>query len=134
MLRALAVAEHIASTQPVAVLLQEVIPPQLELLLAPQVLGAHYDIVCPENPTMPYYCVILLHKKRVRISSQATKHFPTSRMGRHLLMTDVVIDGRDDAPLTLSTTHLESTKSEKTERIKQLVDVFCTLSDVAARE
>merc|ERR1712137_168020 len=48
--------------------------------------------------------------------------------------TDVVIDGRDDAPLTLSTTHLESTKSEKTERIKQLVDVFITLSNVAARE
>lgn len=133
MLRALAVAEHIATTQPVAVCLQEVIPPQLELLLAPQTLGGCYDVVCAENPSLPYYCAMLLHKRRVRRVSSQTRHFETSKMGRHLLSVDVVLDGCSSSPVTLLTTHLESTKSEKRERVRQLAEVFRVMAESASR-
>lgn len=133
MLRCLAVAEHIAKTQPAIVLLQEVIPPQLELLLAPQLLGEHYDVVCPENPRMAYYCAMLLHKRQAQaLAPPTTRHFASSQMGRHFLAVDVVVDRQVGAPLTVITTHLESTKSERAERIKQLTEILIAAADYAA--
>eukprot|EP00927_Polykrikos_kofoidii_P081578 TRINITY_DN7909_c0_g1_i1.p1 TRINITY_DN7909_c0_g1~~TRINITY_DN7909_c0_g1_i1.p1 ORF type:complete len:693 (+),score=119.35 TRINITY_DN7909_c0_g1_i1:122-2080(+) len=135
MLRCLGVAQHIASTQPVAVLMQEVIPPQMELLLAPQVLGEYYDFVCPDNPRMPYYCAMLLLKKRAKImKAPQTEHFEASKMGRHYLIVDIVVDEEANAPITLITTHLESTKSEKPERIRQLTKVLLAMQEFAAMD
>eukprot|EP00928_Gymnodinium_smaydae_P042333 TRINITY_DN28522_c0_g1_i1.p1 TRINITY_DN28522_c0_g1~~TRINITY_DN28522_c0_g1_i1.p1 ORF type:complete len:499 (+),score=72.77 TRINITY_DN28522_c0_g1_i1:46-1497(+) len=135
MRRTLAVAQHISEVLPAAVFLQEVVPPQLELLSAPQVLGSVYDIITAENPKLPYYCAMLVHKKRVRVSGRPrTTHFPQSKMGRHLLAVDVVVDGCEAAPLTLMTTHLESMKDEKTERVRQFVEVLSAVTDAAARK
>jgi len=135
MRRCLAVAEHVAATQPIAVFLQEAVPPQLQLLAAPQVLGQHYDFVCPENPRMPYYNVIMLHKRRTRtLSEPRTTDFATSQMGRHFLAIDVVVDGYVNSPLTFVTTHLESTKTEKAERVKQLTQILETLAKTGVRQ
>lgn len=129
MLRALAVAEHISATQPVAVLLQEVIAPQLELFSAPQVLGDRYEIVFPDNPSMCYYCAILLDKRRAKLVSKArTTHFTMSQMGRHFLSVDIVVDGQTGAPITCITTHLESTKPERQERVRQFSEVLREVS------
>ena len=126
--RILGVAECIATAQPVAVMLQEVIPPHLELLSAPQILGAHYDLICAENPAMPYYCVTLLHKRRVKVASTSTTHFSSSRMGRHVLDVNIVVDNLENYPLTLLNTHLESTKNEKAERQRQLSEALASLA------
>jgi endonuclease/exonuclease/phosphatase family metal-dependent hydrolase len=134
MLRCLAVAEHIAATQPAIVMLQEAVPPILELLLAPQLLGNHYEIICPENPSMPYYCVFLLHKQRVqKLAAARTRHFASSRMGRHFLAVDVSVDTQTDASLTFVTTHLESMKTEKAERVKQFTEVLLAIGDAGLK-
>lgn len=133
--RALHVAEHIAQVQPAAVFLQEAIPPQLELFAAPQVLGEYYDFISPENPRLPYYCVIMLHKKQARLASvPRTTHFHRSKMGRHFLAVDVVIHDVQNAPVTLVTSHLESTKPEKDERQRQLAEVMRAVLASASKE
>jgi len=127
--RILAVIEHIAATQPAIVLLQEVVPQVLELMSAPPMLGPHYDIVCPDNPRLPYYCAMLLLKRRIKaVGPPRTIHFPTSQMGRHLLSVDVVVDAKHNEPLTVMTTHLESMKTERVERVNQLVRVFAEMA------
>ena len=134
MLRCLAVAEHIAATQPAIVMLQEAVPPILELLLAPQLLGNHYEVICPENPSMPYYCVFLLHEQRVqKLAAARTRHFASSRMGRHFLAVDVSVDAQTDASLTFVTTHLESMKTEKAERVKQFTEVLLAIGDAGLK-
>lgn len=130
----MAVAEHISLARPLVVLLQEVIPPQLQLLTAPQTLGEHYDCLCPENPRLPYYCAILLDRRRASMIGPArTKHFATSQMGRHMLSVDLIMDGHKEAPLTFITTHLESMKTEKVERVNQLTQVFKEVADRVAQ-
>lgn len=53
-------------------------------------------------------------------------------MGRHFLAVDIIVDRRADAPLTLITTHLESTKSERSERVKQFTEVLLASADYSA--
>jgi len=102
------------------VLLLEAVPPALDLLSAPQVLGATYDFLTPSNPEQPYYVAILLDKKRVKKLSVKEIAFPTTRMGRQLLAATVEFPQHGGPPLVLSTAHLESTKGEASERKKQL--------------
>ncbi|CAE8648511.1 unnamed protein product, partial [Polarella glacialis] len=53
--RVLAVALEVARHRPLAVMLQEVIPPALEILAHDKVLGSHYEIVVPRDPPVPYF-------------------------------------------------------------------------------
>eukprot|EP00913_Durusdinium_trenchii_P014316 g13431.t1 len=87
-LRVLAVAKHIARERPLAVLLQEVIPPALELLSSDKVLGAAYEVLVPKDPPLPYY-VAMLVDKRVKWGEVETVPFPKSQMGRQLLLVKV---------------------------------------------
>lgn len=124
MLRTLSVATDVAKHRPVAVLLQEAIPPVLELLCNKQVLGTAYEIVAPEEARMPYYVVIMLDRKRTRrLGPPATLTFPGSQMGRQLLSVAVELTGEglpETPPLVLATAHLESTRDAAAERKRQL--------------
>lgn len=132
MLRSLAVAREIASKRPVAALLQEAVPPALELLSAPQVLGGTYDVIVPKSPPMPYYVAILLDRRRAkRLENGVTEiTFPGSRMGRQLLAVNVEFPGFPGPPLLLSTAHLESTKDCAAERKRQLAQALRFLRKV----
>lgn len=120
--RMLSIARDIARHRPLAALLQEVIPPALELLSSKQVLGSSYEVVVPQNPPLPYYVAILLDKKRLRrLGEPQTLPFSSSQMGRQLLAVTVELVGADAGPLLLATAHLESTKDHATERKRQLL-------------
>lgn len=120
--RMLSIARDVARHRPVAVLLQEVIPPALELLSSDKVLGSAYEVVVPQNPPLPYYVAILLDKKRLRrLGEPQTLPFSSSQMGRQLLAVTVELVGADAGPLLLATAHLESTKDHATERKRQLL-------------
>lgn len=119
MRRTLAAALEVAHQRPVAVLLQEAVPPALQLLAAEQVLGSAYRIVVPQDPPMPYYVAILLDKKRVnQLGPPTTVAFPGTQMGRQLLVVAIELAG--SRPLLLATAHLESTKDQGPERKRQL--------------
>lgn len=120
--RMLSIARDIARHRPLAALLQEVIPPALELLSSDKVLGSAYEVVVPQNPPLPYYVAILLDKKRLRrLGEPQTLPFSSSQMGRQLLAVTVELVGVDAGPLLLATAHLESTKDHATERKRQLL-------------
>jgi len=133
MLRTLAVAREVARLRPVAVLLQEVISPALQLLSANQVLGSVYEVFVPDDPPLPYYVAILLDKRRTqRIGTTTTVPFPTTRMGRQLLT--VTISVKDHAALlVLATAHLESTKDQGLERKRQLAQCLRYCKDALGR-
>eukprot|EP00441_Pelagodinium_beii_P009024 CAMPEP_0197704532 /NCGR_PEP_ID=MMETSP1338-20131121/125986_1 /TAXON_ID=43686 ORGANISM="Pelagodinium beii, Strain RCC1491" /NCGR_SAMPLE_ID=MMETSP1338 /ASSEMBLY_ACC=CAM_ASM_000754 /LENGTH=412 /DNA_ID=CAMNT_0043288435 /DNA_START=66 /DNA_END=1304 /DNA_ORIENTATION=- len=120
--RVLAVAKEVASKRPIAVMLQEAIPPALEILSADQVLGTAYDIIVPEDPPAPYFVAILLDKRRLRrIGKPMTTPFRGTQMGRQLLSVAVELMPSGSAPpLLLATAHLESTKDHGSERKRQL--------------
>eukprot|EP00439_Symbiodinium_sp_Y106_P038888 s2565_g4.t1 len=120
--RALAVAKEVAEKRPAAVFLQEVVPPALELLAAPQILGTEYEILVPKNPPLPYYVAILLDRKRlVKLGETVTVSFPSTQMGRQLLTIAVELKEKPKAgALLLATAHLESTKDHAVERKRQL--------------
>ncbi|CAK8994711.1 unnamed protein product [Durusdinium trenchii] len=124
-LRVLAVAKHIARERPLAVLLQEVIPPALELLSSDKVLGAAYEVLVPKDPPLPYY-VAMLVDKRVKWGEVETVPFPKSQMGRQLLLVkvDVPASAGPAGPLLLATAHLESTKDHAVERKRQLLQAL----------
>lgn len=120
MLRSLHAALEIARHRPAVVLLQEAVPPALELLSAPQVLGGTYEFLTPANPPQPYYVAILVDKKRAKKLANREVNFPTSKMGRQLLAVTLEFPGHPGPPLLVSTAHLESTKDQAPERKKQL--------------
>jgi len=131
MLRALAVALVVAKQRPVAVLLQEAIPPVLELLSAPQCLGKAYEVVVPENPQQPYYVAILLDRQRLkRLGRPLTVPFPTSQMGRQILAVTAEVCSTTGPPILLATAHLESTKDHAPERKRQLAQCLRFLQDM----
>ncbi|CAE7551941.1 tdp2 [Symbiodinium natans] len=120
--RALAVAKEVAEKRPAAVFLQEVIPPALELLAAPQVLGTEYEVLVPRDPPVPYYVAMLLDRKQLtKLAEPVTVPFPSTQMGRQLLAVAVELKHKPKAgALLLATAHLESTKDHALERKKQL--------------
>ena len=107
-MRTLAVAKEVAQHRPVAVLLQEVVPPALELLASPKVLGSVYEALVPKDPPLPYYVAILVDRKRARHGEPHTVAFPSTQMGRQLLAVTLQLPNLPS--LVLATAHLESTK------------------------
>ncbi|CAJ1362816.1 unnamed protein product [Effrenium voratum] len=122
MQRCLAVAKEVAIQRPAAVLLQEVIPPALELLASPKVLGGTYEVVVPKDPPLPYYVAILLDKQRLRaLEPPSTAAFPGTQMGRQLLSVAAKVLDAEAPPVVIATAHLESTKDHGVERKRQLL-------------
>ena len=132
-MRVLSIARDIARYRPMAVLLQEVIPPALELLSSNKVLGSCYDVLVPKNPPLPYYVAILLDKKRLkRLGEAETVPFTSSQMGRQLLCVTAEAQDAPGKTLMLATAHLESTKDHATERKRQLLQSLRHLRRVVA--
>ncbi|CAK0789787.1 unnamed protein product [Prorocentrum cordatum] len=107
-----ALQERVARRRPFAVLLQEVVPPALELLSSEKVLGGSYEVVVPKDP--PMFVV------SGRLGPPTTVPFPSTRMGRQLLCVTLQLAG-GDSPLLLATAHLESTKDHAAERRRQML-------------
>ena len=147
MLRTLAAAQVIARLRPSAILLQEVIPPALALISAPQVLGSAYEVVEPDIRITSYGVAILIDKKKLRrVGNPITVAFPSSVMDRHLLVVFVeFVMPRQDCEqcdhefalqgrvLALATAHLESTQRYSFERSRQLQQCFRYLSSLVGQ-
>ena len=124
MLRTLEVGVAVAKHRPAVVLLQEAVPPALQLLSAPEVLGNDYEFVVPEDPRMPYYVAILYDKRVAKMVGKSEVAFPTTQMGRQLLSVTFEFLGCSAPPVVVCTAHLESTKDHTAERKKQLATSF----------
>lgn len=113
--RATAVCSFIKAKLPHAVFLQEVVPETLRKIIAELSM---YDCYSPHTPQMPYFAIILVHSKLVKVRGGMDYFdFPSSNMGRHLLQLPVSFAG---VHIDLFTSHLESTKASSEERIRQL--------------
>ena len=85
-------------------------------------LGHAYNCHSSLNPPATYYNAILIVKEGVSVTGGLKVHtFPGSHMGRHLLQMSVRFSGID---FDVMTSHLESMKQCRDERIRQLIEVF----------
>ncbi|XP_052002297.1 tyrosyl-DNA phosphodiesterase 2 [Xyrauchen texanus] len=98
------------------VLLQELIPPCLKVL---QNVMKDYEFLQANDEG--YFTGILLRKDRVQFIQSNIVKYPTTEMGRNLLIASVNFLGH---PLCFMTSHLESCKSASQERLNQLRRVW----------
>ncbi|XP_074656077.1 tyrosyl-DNA phosphodiesterase 2-like [Tubulanus polymorphus] len=111
------VAEVIAKEQPDVVFLQEVVPETFKLLKSRFSRQYH----CLPGEFQGYFTTMLLNKSTVMPEQQEVIPFYTSKMCRNLMVVEANIKG---VPVLLITTHLESTKPHKAERLRQLTAAF----------
>ncbi|XP_041665971.1 uncharacterized protein LOC121524587 [Cheilinus undulatus] len=97
---------------PDVVFLQELIPPYIQYL---KKRAVSYLII--EGGEDGYFTGMMLKKSRVNFVESEIVPYPTTRMGRNLLVAQVTFKGQK---LCLMTTHLESCKDHSQERMKQL--------------
>ena len=118
--------DFIASRQPHAVFLQEVIPSTWSTIVGK--LDPTYDCFSATTPPVHYYPAILVKRSDVQVrGSLECLGFPTTSMGRHLLQLPIEFSG---VSTHLMTSHLESMKDHGSERKKQLKTVFSIMSDL----
>ncbi|XP_028835928.1 tyrosyl-DNA phosphodiesterase 2 isoform X1 [Denticeps clupeoides] len=98
------------------VLLQELIPPYLEIL---QQVLPDYEFL--QGNTDGYFTGVLLRKSRVQLQQSSIVNFPTTEMSRNLLMAQLSFSGHQ---LCVMTSHLESCKTSSQERMNQLRRVW----------
>ncbi|KAG1948222.1 tyrosyl-DNA phosphodiesterase 2 isoform X2 [Pimephales promelas] len=98
------------------VLLQELIPPTFEIL---QNTMTDYQFL--QASEVGYFTAILLRKERVQLLQSNIVKYPTTEMGRNLLVANVSFLGH---PLCIMTSHLESCKTGSQERLNQLRRVW----------
>ncbi|XP_026857470.1 tyrosyl-DNA phosphodiesterase 2 isoform X2 [Electrophorus electricus] len=98
------------------VLLQELVPPYLKIL---QEIMTDYEFL--QGDDSGYFTAILLRKSRVEFLQSNIVKFPTTEMGRNLLMANVCFSGQQ---LCFMTSHLESLKTSSQERMNQLRRVW----------
>ncbi|XP_056126839.1 tyrosyl-DNA phosphodiesterase 2 isoform X2 [Rhinichthys klamathensis goyatoka] len=98
------------------VLLQELIPPTLKVL---QNIMTDYQFL--QASEEGYFTGILLRKERVQFLQSSIVKYPTTEMGRNLLVANVSFLGH---PLCIMTSHLESCKTGSQERLNQLRRVW----------
>ncbi|XP_057196176.1 tyrosyl-DNA phosphodiesterase 2 isoform X2 [Triplophysa rosa] len=107
---------HLGKYRADVVLLQELIPPYLNLL---QSIMKDYEFVLGNQEG--YFTGILLRKGRVQFLESNIVKYPTTEMDRNLLIANVSFLGR---PLCIMTSHLESCKANSQERLNQLRRVW----------
>ncbi|CAH1251047.1 TDP2 [Branchiostoma lanceolatum] len=110
------VCNTINSLYPDVVFLQEVIPQTFAYIEAK---CDRYKSIA--SGTEQYFTAMLLRKSSITFLSQHIQPFPTTQMMRNLLIVHARF-GR--VPLSLMTTHLESTKDHAAERKRQLRQVL----------
>ncbi|XP_026084075.1 tyrosyl-DNA phosphodiesterase 2 isoform X1 [Carassius auratus] len=98
------------------VLLQELVPGCLTIL---QNIMKDYQVL--QGSEDGYFTAILLRKDRVQLLQSNIVKYPTTEMGRNLLIAHVSFLGH---PLCIMTSHLESCKSNSQERLNQLRRVW----------
>ncbi|XP_072536188.1 tyrosyl-DNA phosphodiesterase 2 isoform X2 [Salminus brasiliensis] len=98
------------------VLLQELIPPYLMIL---KEIMTDYEFL--QGSDSGYFTGILLRKSRVELLQSNIVNYPTTEMGRNLLMATANFSGHQ---LCLMTSHLESVKTSSQERCNQLRRVW----------
>ena len=117
--RTLWVVKTINETRPHVVLLQELIDFNLNLLS--RVLGKAFHIYTQEDPSLPYFVGILVHKATVDVIGRPmTISFPTTKMGRSALSVRVKLKSKPESVVECITAHLESLRESANERKKQL--------------
>ncbi|BFZ19679.1 hypothetical protein BsWGS_22718 [Bradybaena similaris] len=107
---------------PEIIFLQEVVGRSLKII---QEKCSNYQVFpSVEGPMMTpgsYFTAVLLRKDGVRLTSINVADFPTTLMSRNLLEIQCQVR---DIPMTLLTSHLESTVEHSAERKKQLAMCF----------
>ncbi|XP_067304331.1 tyrosyl-DNA phosphodiesterase 2 [Pseudorasbora parva] len=98
------------------ILLQELIPDYLKIL---QNIMKDYQFL--QASEEGYFTGILLKKDRVQFIQSNIVKYPTTEMGRNLLIANVSFLG---IPLCIMTSHLESCKTGSQERLNQLRRVW----------
>ncbi|XP_073703234.1 tyrosyl-DNA phosphodiesterase 2 [Garra rufa] len=98
------------------VLLQELVPGCLTML---QNIMKDYQFL--QGSEDGYFTAILIRKDRVQFLQSNIVKYPTTEMGRNLLIANVSFLGH---PLCIMTSHLESCKSSSQERLNQLRRVW----------
>jgi len=80
--------------------------------------------------TIDYYVVILTRKSSLSVQKQEIISFANSKQGRQLIKVEAI---KEDQPIVLMTSHLESLRTGSEERLSQLKKVFqemnCCSSD-----
>ncbi|XP_065154562.1 tyrosyl-DNA phosphodiesterase 2 [Paramisgurnus dabryanus] len=107
---------HLGKYRADVVLLQELVPPYLSQL---QNIMKDYEFL--QSSQEGYFTGILLRKDRVQLLESNIVKYPTTEMGRNLLIAKVSISGH---PLCIMTSHLESCKASSQERLNQLRRVW----------
>ncbi|XP_018618205.1 uncharacterized protein tdp2a isoform X2 [Scleropages formosus] len=103
---------NIKKYHPDVILLQELIPSYLRTLKERLV---NYDFL--QGSEVAYFTGIMLRKSRVQLLQSNIVKYPTTEMGRNLLMANVNFFGRE---LCVMTSHLESCRANSQERLNQL--------------
>ncbi|XP_046702974.1 tyrosyl-DNA phosphodiesterase 2 [Silurus meridionalis] len=98
------------------VLLQELVPPYLEILK--EILTDYEFLLGNEDG---YFTGILLRRCRIELVQSNIVKYPTTEMGRNLLIAEVNFSGYQ---LCFMTSHLESLKASSQERMNQLRRVW----------
>ncbi|KAK3551997.1 hypothetical protein QTP70_031619 [Hemibagrus guttatus] len=105
-----------ARYRPDVVLLQELVPPYLKIL---KEIMTDYEFLAGND--VGYFTGILLRRCRMELVQSNTVKYPTTEMGRNLLMAEVNFSSHQ---LCFMTSHLESLKANSQERLNQLRRVW----------
>ena len=116
-----AVCDFILSRRPHVVFLQEVVNLTWRPLIVSR-LEHEYNCYCSLNPPQRYFNGILVLKREVTVTGNGLQMLDfRSSMGRHLLKLSIQFSGVD---LDVMTSHLESTRDYREERLRQLRIAF----------
>ncbi len=119
--RTLWVVKTINEERPHVVFLQELIDFNMRVLT--QALGKAFHIFTQQDPSMPYFVAILVHKATVSVLGNPKPiPFPSSKMGREGLSIQVRLKSASptNPPVECITAHLESLRESSRERVNQL--------------
>ncbi|XP_030639000.1 tyrosyl-DNA phosphodiesterase 2 [Chanos chanos] len=114
--RTLGLLYCLGKLRPDVILLQELIQPSLRIL---QHVMKDYEILTGADEG--YFTGMLLRKSRVQLLQSNIVKYPTTEMGRNLLIANVIFSG---IQLCVMTSHLESCKASSQERMNQLRRVW----------
>ncbi|XP_027005695.2 tyrosyl-DNA phosphodiesterase 2 [Tachysurus fulvidraco] len=107
---------HLGKYRADVVLLQELVPPYMKIL---KEIMTDYEFLAGSDDG--YFTGILLRRCRMELVQSNIVKYPTTEMGRNLLMAEVNFSGHQ---LCFMTSHLESCKTSSQERMNQMRRVW----------
>ncbi|KAK2854647.1 hypothetical protein Q7C36_006516 [Tachysurus vachellii] len=107
---------HLGKYRADVVLLQELVPPYLKIL---KEIMTDYEFLAGSDDG--YFTGILLRRCRMELVQSNIVKYPTTEMGRNLLMAEVNFSAHQ---LCFMTSHLESCKASSQERMNQMRRVW----------